>query len=573
LNSEQWQSFFSVQCSTLNCHLNRTVEKDSMPCQHCGAVLPADARFCPGCGAHLETLRNGPEDPLRDALEKAIGFQYRIERLLGRGGMGAVYLAHELALDRDVAIKVLPPEHAVAAHSRERFVREARTAARLNHPNIVPLYTFGQVGGLFYFVMGYVPGDSLAARLRRDGPMAPTEASTMLAEIADALSYAHCHGIIHRDIKPDNILIDAESGSPRLTDFGISKAIISDSQLTTEGQLVGTPTYMSPEQALGRIDIDPRSDLYSLGIVGYQMLSGCLPFAAATPMEELTQRLTKEAQPLRTIALHAPEYLSTAIHRCLQRDPADRWPDAKSLRFELMPTDDETDDPLPMRVLRICTIVTAIIAPAAVALSVFGRLSHGPAGIRMAAPALIGAAGGLVMMGLAATAVLLRLGFGIRSILYAAFRQPRGWRFWYPKRFRRRGDIWERLPARIRRVRVYFAITLAWTFWIYVPVMLGLMLSRSAPARQVFMEVFLGGVLVIGYLQRRRAIKEISGVLGISAIEASKIMSAPSWRTSVWHRAPAASLLRGETRSPARSGPLATATSAVTNSPDRPTTA
>jgi len=161
-----------------------------MQCRECGAALPSEARFCPGCGMRLEISHDAPGDPLREALEKAIGFQYRIERLLGRGGMGAVYLAHELALDRDVAIKVLPPEYAGAPQFRERFRREARTAARLNHPNIVPLHTFGEVDGLTYFVMGYVPGESLASRLRRHGPFASEDACPLLAEIADALAYA-----------------------------------------------------------------------------------------------------------------------------------------------------------------------------------------------------------------------------------------------------------------------------------------------------------------------------------------------------------------------------------------------
>jgi serine/threonine-protein kinase len=232
-----------------------------------------------------------------------------LERLLGRGGMGAVYLAHELALDRDVAIKVLPPEFAGAPELRERFRREARTAARLNHPNIVPLYTFGEVDGLMYFVMGYVAGESLAGRLKREGALAPDEAYSLLADIADALSYAHRHGVVHRDIKPDNILIDGESGSPRLTDFGIAKAAASDAQLTMTGQMIGTPAYMSPEQALGSPEADARSDIYSLGVVAYEMVSGRLPFDAKTPMDSLMQRLKQEPRPLRAVAPDLPEDL------------------------------------------------------------------------------------------------------------------------------------------------------------------------------------------------------------------------------------------------------------------------
>ena len=165
-----------------------------MACSDCGAALPADARFCLNCGTRVQIASPVDADPLRDALERAIGFQYRIERLLGRGGMGAVYLAHEFALDRDVAIKVLPPEHAGTPQMRARFKHEARTAARLTHPNIVPLHTFGEVDGLMYFVMGYVRGESLATRLRRDGALAPDTVRTLVADLAGALEYAHRHG-------------------------------------------------------------------------------------------------------------------------------------------------------------------------------------------------------------------------------------------------------------------------------------------------------------------------------------------------------------------------------------------
>ena len=224
-----------------------------MTCGECGADLAAGARFCHACGAPAAAPPPAaPDDPLRKTLEQAIGFQYRIIRLLGRGGMGAVYLAHEFALDRDVAIKVLPPEHASTPELRERFKREARTAARLSHPHIVPLYTFGEVAALMYFVMGYVDGESLADRLARDGPLDGDAASVLLGAVCDALAYAHGRGIVHRDIKPDNILIDGVSGAPLLTDFGIAKPALGDAQLTTAGQLIGTPHYMSPEQCLGQ---------------------------------------------------------------------------------------------------------------------------------------------------------------------------------------------------------------------------------------------------------------------------------------------------------------------------------
>ena len=542
-----------------------------MPCHKCGASLPPEARFCLSCGARLEALQDAPGDPLRDALEKAIGFQYRIERLLGRGGMGAVYLAHELALDRDVAIKVLPPEQAGAPQLRERFRREARTAARLNHPNIVPLYTFGEVDGLVYFVMGYVAGESLASRLRREGPLVSDVARTLLAEMADALSYAHRHGVVHRDIKPDNILIDADSGSPRLTDFGIAKATVSDAQLTTAGQLMGTPAYMSPEQALGRIDIDARSDLYSLGIVGYEMVSGRLPFDAETPMDALTQRLTQEPRPLRAVAPNVAENLIVAIGRCLQKDPAKRWPDAKSLRFELVPTDDEADDPLSLRILRKTSVVALLMTPTLIFAAILAWFNPGsrPVRIEMVIAAVI--IGELLLLSFAAAVPLLRQGFGIRAILQAALRQPRAWRFWYPRQFRRPGDLWDRLPAPIRRVRFHLALFFTCMFGVYFPLAIGLAVLRR-PGAIRSLNIIPIVLLSLIFYERYRATKRIAATLGISSSDASRIMSTPSWRTSVWERGPAATLIRRETLPPA--GPRAEPTAspaALTQSGDRPT--
>jgi serine/threonine-protein kinase len=178
--------------------------------------------------------------------------------------MGAVYLARERSLERFVAIKVLRPELAEAHDGRERFRREARIAAQLSHPGIVPLHTFGEVGGIWYFVMGYVRGTSLAERLRLEGHIPVDEAHRILTELADALASAHRSGVVHRDIKPANILLDADSGRAVLADFGVAKVGAGDEQLTATGVVIGTPHYMSPEQVLGAHAVDERSDIYSL---------------------------------------------------------------------------------------------------------------------------------------------------------------------------------------------------------------------------------------------------------------------------------------------------------------------
>ncbi|HTR77510.1 MAG TPA: serine/threonine-protein kinase, partial [Gemmatimonadaceae bacterium] len=212
-------------------------------------------------------------------VERALDALYELDCEIGRGGMGIVYRAKDRRLKRTVAIKVLPPELGYRADIKSRFLREAQTAAQLNHPNIVDIYSVDEAGQLVYFVMAYVLGETLAKRVHDVGPLGIEESRRILRDVADALAYAHERGVIHRDIKPDNILIDAESGRPMVTDFGIARAMGDGStRLTVTGQLIGTPEYMSPEQAGGDPSIDGRSDLYSLGVVAYQMLVGQPPF-------------------------------------------------------------------------------------------------------------------------------------------------------------------------------------------------------------------------------------------------------------------------------------------------------
>jgi serine/threonine-protein kinase len=244
-------------------------------------------------------MQEAEPDPVRRSLEKALGGQYQVLRLLGRGGMGAVYLARDTALERLVAVKVLPLDKGEDAASRERFRREARTAARLTHPNIVPLHGFGEADGMLYLVMGYVQGEPLAARMRRGTRPGLAEARRVGAEIADALDHAHGRGVVHRDVKPDNILIDDETGRAMLADFGIAKARGGGTSVTQAGGVVGTPAYMSPEQAAGREELDGRSDLYSLGVVLYALVAGRLPFEGKDGGELLVKHLTQEPQALR----------------------------------------------------------------------------------------------------------------------------------------------------------------------------------------------------------------------------------------------------------------------------------
>ena len=273
------------------------------------------------------------------ALQTALAGEYSLQRELGRGGMGIVYLARDVQLDRDVAIKVLPSHLARTDASRERFLREARTAAGLSHPHIVPIHRVGEAGGFVFFVMGYVEGETLGERLRRLGPLPPAEATRVLREVAWALAYAHGRGIVHRDVKPDNILLEAGTGRALVTDFGIAHGGAQADVATDPGKILGTAHFMSPEQAAND-PIDGRSDLYSLGVVGYLTASGRLPFEAANLPALLVRQATEEPPSVLRAAPGLPPALGAAIDRCLALEPADRFPDGEALAAALAPTAD-----------------------------------------------------------------------------------------------------------------------------------------------------------------------------------------------------------------------------------------
>ncbi len=273
----------------------------------------------------------------REQLVHSLSEHYQVVRELGRGGMGIVFLARDLALHRLVAIKVLRNEFVSSDDARERFRREARMTARLNHPNIVPVYTFGEAGQLVYIVMKYVHGESLAERMRREQRLPAAEVQAILHDLALALDSAHGDGVVHRDLKAENILLERQSGSSRalLTDFGVALLRSLDPVRSEAQRAFGTPHYMSPEQALGELDIDGRSDIYSVGVLGYYMLSGELPFDGAT-FESLAAKHIADAHvPLETLAPSAPPALCAAIERCLYKDRAQRWRSGRELAAAL----------------------------------------------------------------------------------------------------------------------------------------------------------------------------------------------------------------------------------------------
>ena len=279
-------------------------------------------------------------DPLLDRLMVAVGTQYLVDAEIGRGGMAVVYRATDLRLNRRVAIKVLPPELAFNADVRERFLREAQTAAQLSHPSIVPIYTVDEREGIVYFVMALVDGESLAERLVREPQLPISDARRLLAGVADALAYAHSQGVVHRDVKPDNIMLERATGRPLVTDFGIARAAQGDTRLTVTGVAIGTPAYMSPEQAIGERDLDGRSDIYSLGVIGYQLLAGETPFKASNTPAMLVKHVSETPRPLAMLRPDVPSGLAHAIGRALAKKPDERWPDAAAFREAILDTRD-----------------------------------------------------------------------------------------------------------------------------------------------------------------------------------------------------------------------------------------
>jgi eukaryotic-like serine/threonine-protein kinase len=263
------------------------------------------------------------------ALQELLVGRYSIVRELGRGGMGIVALARDVALDRPVAIKLLPPGLAESPLHRARFVREARTAAALSHPHIVPIHAVEEHAELVFFVMTFVDGETLAERVRRAGPLSSAECVRVVQEIAWALAHAHANGVVHRDVKPDNVLIERASGRVVVTDFGIARTAGSPNA-SGESEIAGTPRYMSPEQASGDA-LDGRSDLYSLGAVAFFAGTGRPPFDAPSAAGVLVKHAVEPAPSLASARAGLPPRFAAAIDRCLAKNPADRWTSAEEL--------------------------------------------------------------------------------------------------------------------------------------------------------------------------------------------------------------------------------------------------
>ncbi len=328
--------------------------------------------------------------PAPTELETRLSGRYRVERLLGRGGMGAVHLARDLQLDRLVAIKELPEEFANDPALRERFVREVKMAASFSHPNIVPVYAVEEQGNSLAFVMGFVEGESLAERVRRAGPLSAREAVRLLLDVAYALAYAHGRGVVHRDVKPDNIMIERATGRALLMDFGVARSIGSATAvqpgMTRVGEVVGTPEYMSPEQATGE-ELDGRSDLYSLGLVAHYGVTGLVPFGGDSAARVLMRQLTETLPLLSSVRGDLPTALASAIDRCLAKARSDRFADTGALIEALDAAQAATPEvPLAVRLFAqeaetlgtivafVCLVALILLTTQATDVGVFDRL-------------------------------------------------------------------------------------------------------------------------------------------------------------------------------------------------------
>ena len=299
----------------------------------------------------VTSIASAPTSEL-DSIRRALGTRYALERELGRGGMGTVYLARDLKLDRPVALKVLPAAFASQVGLRDRFLRETRTAASFSHPNIVPVYAVEEADDLLAYAMGFVEGETLAERVARMGPLPVREIVRMLQDVGYALGYAHGRGVVHRDIKPDNIMLERATGRALVMDFGISRSmthVMPAAALTRVGEIVGTPEYMSPEQASGDV-VDGRSDLYSLGLTAHFALSGRTVMSADSTQKVIVKQLTEAVPPIAESRPDLPPALAAAIDRCVAKDPAERFASAEELVEDIDAAQlAEPDIPVPVR--------------------------------------------------------------------------------------------------------------------------------------------------------------------------------------------------------------------------------
>lgn len=314
-------------------------------CSVCGKDSVGDALFCAFCGAEfekptavadsIESVTDEADPEFLAKLREVLGDEYQLLEQIGSGGFAHVHKARDRRLDRIVALKIMRPEFARDPAFAERFRREGKALAKLRHPGVVTIYDIRESGDLIYYVMPFAAGPNLRERLEDLGKLPPVEVHRILIDLCDAIGAAHLAGIIHRDVKPDNVVLEGRLEKPLLVDFGIAKAIENYGEdLTEQGVLVGTPAYMSPEQSAGE-KIDHRTDIYSLGVLAYRLLTGKLPFDGSTSQAILSQHISDAATPVRVLNPAVPSKLADAVMKCMAKDPAERFQSAQELASAL----------------------------------------------------------------------------------------------------------------------------------------------------------------------------------------------------------------------------------------------
>jgi len=346
-----------------------------MNCYKCQTPLPDNSRFCSTCGADVSgdshahtsdaTLVSDQDPQLFAKLQEELGSEYILERELGRGGMAVVYLGRDAHLNRKVAVKVLPPELTYGGKGSmiERFKREAQTAAKLDHPNIIPVYRVAPGGTLFWYVMKYLDGEPLDHILEREGPLSVERTVAIVSQVAEALDYAHQNQVVHRDVKPANVVVD-KRGRVTVTDFGIAKALDANT-LTASGSIIGTPFYMSPEQCKGK-RVGPAADQYSLAVMTYQMLAGHLPFTGESAVEIVHKHVADPVPPLGVLRPQLPTKVVQVVERGLAKDPDGRFPTVADFARTLKATAEGLDVTIapPSKPAGVRSSKTAVITPA-----------------------------------------------------------------------------------------------------------------------------------------------------------------------------------------------------------------
>ena len=357
-----------------------------MKCSACGHQLAAVDTLCSSCGAPVPTdsgcevtlIAEAPPSPPPAAagpsqgnytgtLRRVLGAEYELLSLIGEGGFARVYKAKDRRLDRIVAIKAIRPDMAGGAAFVESFRHEGIALAKLRHPGIVPIYDIRESDGLIYYVMPFVEGETVGQKLERLRRLPPSETQRILTELCDALGAAHRAKMVHRDIKPANVILEGNLEKALLMDFGIAKALTDDVQEGSADPLVGTPEYMSPEQAAGWDEIDHRSDIYSLGVMAYRMLTGKLPFDGESPREILEKHIKEKPVPIRRINTSVPKNFADAIMRCLEKDPWDRfgttmelWGELQNVSFFPANTEIKPSSPRPGTPIKVVAAIAAI---------------------------------------------------------------------------------------------------------------------------------------------------------------------------------------------------------------------